>query len=348
MIMKTIVAFFLLLLVSCKDNKKQPNMKVEETFSWGATVTNPHGYPVEIESGYIADNKKPIASFMNLGSIDQSWDYEGDGVSGGEGIPTNFSLTWLSFADKKFWKAQGQLPAHKILALFKEGYRHTDMKDVRSKITYKRLVFGLAPGGHVVVWLGGLDQRVELASFQAKEDKEVDISGFWRNPDYLSPEKQYDLFYSYLKPETQDYIKKHGLPIGKWETYRKRYNYRFVSKHYKPSVKEEFYRRLKYYNGEEEILQEGELDQHRLKAIPYSVKFYYKDNGMNGGLITFNDQEMMEVFETVSKKHPNEPIDINVKVGFEYKDLTFTVVCGATSLPLKKVVIERMFKGIID
>jgi hypothetical protein len=78
------------------------------------------------------------------------------------------------------------------------------------------------------------------------------------------------------------------------------------------------------------------------------VKFYYKDNGMNGGLITFNDQEMMEVFETVSKKHPNEPIDINVKVGFEYKDLTFTVVCGATSLPLKKVVIERMFKGIID
>lgn len=345
---KTITLGLLTLVISCKNlNSKKEEKMEEEKFSWGVTVTNPDGYAVEIHSGYIANDKAPIASFANLGSIDQSWDHEGDGISGGEGIPTNFSLTWLSYADKKFWKAQGKLPADKIEALFKEGYMHTDMTDVRSKITYNKLVFGLAPGGRVVVWLGGKDQRVELASFQAEVAK-VDIGQFWRNPDYLSEEKQYDLFYSYLKPETQAYIKANGLPIGKWEKYRKRYNYRFVSKHYKPSVKELFDRDLMYYNGEQEILQEGELDKYKLKAIPYKVRFYYKDDGLCGGVVTFDDQEMMQVFESLSKKYPNEPIDIMVKVGFEYKDLTFTVISGKDSIPLKKVVIEKMFYGITD
>jgi hypothetical protein len=344
--MKIIVAFFLLLLVSCKDNKKEKKMNNNE-FSWSACVTSPNGYFAEVHDGYLATDNEPIASFVNMGNTNGiDWHTESNGITGSNKIPTNFSLTWLSYADKKFWKAQGQLPANKILALFKEGYRHTDMKDVRSKITYKRLVFGLAPGGHVVVWLGGLDQRVELASFQAKETY-VDFRSFYR-VDKETQQEMLDYFYSRIPQETQDYIKKHGLPIGKWETYRKRYNYRFVSKHYKPSVKELFERDLMYYNGEQEILQEGELDQHRLKAIPYKVRFYYKDDGLCGGIAIFNDQEMMEVFETMSKKHPNKPIDINVKVGFEYKDLTFTVVCGTTSLPLKKVVIERMFKGIID
>ena len=115
---------------------------------------------------------------------------------------------------------------------------------------------------------------------------------------------------------------------------------------YKPTVKEEYYRQVKYYNGEEEILQEGELNLYGLKAIPYKAIFYYKDDGLNGAEVTFDDQEMMQVFETISEKHPNEPIDIVAKVGFEYSGITFKVVCGKDSIELKKVITDHMYRGI--
>ena len=121
-----------------------------------------------------------------------------------------------------------------------------------------------------------------------------------------------------------------------------------MSQHYKPTAKERFDRRTKFYNGEEETLQEGELLLYKQRAIPYKAKFYYVDEGLNGGNITFDDQEMMQVFETMSKKHPNEPFDIIAKVGFEYRDMTFTVVCGKDSIPLEKVKIDNMFRGIVD
>jgi hypothetical protein len=339
---KTIPFALMLFLGSCKDIKKEKKME-EENFSWSACVTSPSGYFAEVASGYLATDKEPIASFVDTGDTQgYDWYSESDGITGSDKIPTHFSLTWLSFADKKFWKAEGKLPADRIRVLFKEGYMHTDMVKVRSKITYKKLIFGLAPGGHVVVWLGGKDQRVELASFQATEDKEANISEFWRNPDYLSPEKQYDLFYGYLKPETQAYIKAHGLPIGKWEKYRKRYNYRFVSKHYKLTVKERFDRQIKYYNGEEEILKEGELDIYLSRAIPYNIGFFYLDNELEWAEATFDDQEIMEVFEILSKKYPNEPMDIIANVGFEYRNITFTVVCGKDRIPLKKITLGNM------
>lgn len=350
--MKTKKILLVLLLVvntACKNtNAQETETKMENKtdFGWSATITNPDGYPVEIHEGYIADDKQPIASFANTGTIDQSWNYESDGITGGNIIPTNFSLTWLSYADKKFWKAQGKLPNDLILKLFRDGYIHTDMVKVRSKITYKHITFGLTPGGMVVVWLTGYDQRVEIASFQAIEDTDVKINEFWRNPDYLTKEKSLEIFYNAIPEETKTYIKANGLPIGKWEKYRKKYNYRFVSQLYKPTAKEEFDRRLKYYNGEEEILKEGELDLYRLKAIPYKATFYYNDNGLNGAKVTFDDQEMMDVFETISEKHPNEPIDIVAKVGFEYSGITFKVVCGKDSIELKKVITDHMYQGL--
>ena len=48
---------------------------------------------------------------------------------------------------------------------------------------------------------------------------------------------------------------------------------------------------------------------------------------------------------TIRNKHTierNEPIDIVAKVGFEYSNLAFTVVCGKDSIELKKARVEHM------
>ena len=321
--MKTITKLLGLLFVvfaSCKNtNAQKPEemttMENKTEYNWSASVTSPHGFFIEVSNGYLANNKEPIASFTNTGNTNGvDWHTESSGITGGNIIPTNFSLTWLGYADKKFWKAEGKLPSDMILALFEKGYMHTEYK-TRSKITYKNITFGLAPGGMVSVWLTGPDQRVEIASFQAKETF-VDFNEFYRNADHETQQQLFDYFFTRIPEETKAEIKAHGLPIGKWEKYRKKYNYRFVSQHYKPTVKEEFDRQIKYYNGEEEIFQEGELLLYKQRAIPYKAEFYYMDDGLNGGDVFFDDQEMMQVFETISKKHPNEPFDIIAKVGF--------------------------------
>jgi hypothetical protein len=342
---KKTVALFILTMVGCKNNDAQKTahkeMENKDTFSWSATITNPHGYTVEIHEGYIADDIEVLAPFVNLGSIDQGWNYDGDGLSSSNKIPTHFSLTWLGYADKKFWKATGKLPSDRILALFQQGYNHINSDNLPEHITYKHLAFGLAPGGMVVVWLSGLAQRVEIATYQAEETF-VDNNSFWRNPENMNQKQFFDLHYSYIPPEIQAEIKAHGLPVGRWEKYRKLYNYRFQTQLYKPDVKERFDRQIKYWNGEEEILQKGMLDTYRKKPLPSFMASFYLDTKLEWGEAEFDDQEIMHAFETISQKHPGEPIDIIAKVGFEYRDLTFTVVCGKDSIPLKKVELTNM------
>jgi hypothetical protein len=343
---KKTIALFMLTLVGCKNNDAQKTahkeMENKDTFSWSATITSPKGYITEIHEGYIADDKEVIAPFINTGNSDgMSWNYDGDGVSGSNKIPTHFSITWLGYADKKFWKVTGKLPGNTILDLFQQGYDHINSDNLPEHITYKYITFGLAPGGMVVVWLSGLHQRVEIASYQAEETF-VDVNSFCRNALELTQQGLYDYSFNHLPPETQAEIKAHGLPLGKWEKYRKLYNYRFQTLLYKPDVKERFDRQIKYWNGEEEILQQGMLGTYRKKPLPCLARFYFEDVQFEWGKAKFDDQEIMNAFETISQKYPNEPIDIIAKVGFEYRDLTFTVVCGKDSIPLKKIVIEEM------
>ncbi|ELY2018668.1 DUF2931 family protein, partial [Flavobacterium psychrophilum] len=314
-----IVKLFLvfLLLASCQQNKKKNKME-EKIFNWGVSVTTPKGYPIEIHKGYIADDKQMISPFMNIGSIEQAWDNDGSDNSGGSGMPTNFSLTWLSFAEKKFWKVEGKISTTaqaKIQALFQEGYNHStwdnDDKEVVTHITYNNLCFGLAPSGLLVLWFSGEDRRIEIETYQAQETV-VSPDEFYRNPDNLKESQFLDLFYTFAPHETQDYIAKNGLPLNRWRNYRKKYNYRFNIQFYKED-REPVDRQVRYLNGETEIIPFDKLYLFQEKTLPSYVNFFF--NKFNGD-VTFNGEELLLIFDKLSKKHPNKEITINVKVAF--------------------------------
>ncbi|MET2997087.1 DUF2931 family protein, partial [Flavobacterium columnare] len=79
------------------------------------------------------------------------------------------NLTYVAYAEKKFYKVEAALPADKILAEFKKGYdRMTHKGDIVHE-TYDVLTVGAAPGGCIVVWLSGSNNRVEICRLQAKE-----------------------------------------------------------------------------------------------------------------------------------------------------------------------------------
>ena len=111
-----------ILLVNCQNKKQKINM--EEKFSWGASVTGAQYYSIEVHEGYLATKKEFITGLSNAGAQDDSWLSDGsDCNSGGDSIPTLVSITWLSYAEKTFWKLdEGVLNPDLILDYFKKGY----------------------------------------------------------------------------------------------------------------------------------------------------------------------------------------------------------------------------------
>ena len=204
--MKIIINILALLLLAGCQNQKSKKMQEEKNFSWSASVTSIKDYPIEVHTGYLATKKEFITAFRNNGIEKKGWQVEGtEGGAGGNQIPTLLSLTWLSYAEKKFWLLdEVSLPADKIQALFQEGFYNTDrVSNQPVHETYEHIVVAVAPGGVAVVFLTGNYHRVELARYQAKETA-VEVDDFMPRPGLYKNTKEFlDDYYNdkeFIKP----------------------------------------------------------------------------------------------------------------------------------------------------
>jgi len=328
-------------IVSCNNSNKRERQK--ENFNWGIAVTAPRAYPIEIHKGYLGNDKKMIAPFINTGLIQDGWAYYGDVFSGGNEMPTQLSLTWLSYADKKFWKIETEInksTQDKIRQLFAEGYENKDLNGKWSHITYKKITIGLAPGGSVILWLSGLNKKIEIAQYQAKETF-VSVNEFYRNPHEYTQQEFFEYrFNEYLPKETQEYIKKNGVPVDLWDNFRTKYNYRFNFHFYKAD-KENSDREIEYVNGEKEIIKIQDLNSFQNKALPSYCRFWFS---LYNAEAEFDGEEILNVFKKISKNHPDKNIEIEANVAFMYKTVQFTVKCEGEEIPLQNVTV-RMWKN---
>ena len=320
-------------------------MQDKKDFNWAVTVTAPFHYPIDIHKGYLSDDKKMIAAFISTGLNQSGWNYDGNALSGGNTntLPNLLSLTWLSYAEKKFWKietSRDKTTQNRILTLFQEGYMSKDREGIWSHVTYKNITVGLAPGGTVVLWLTGKNKRVEIAHYQAQETF-VSVNEFYRNPDEDTQQEFYDYFYNaYIPKETRAYIKEKGVPINLWNDYRTKYKYHF-NLHFYKSDKETLVRYTKYVNGEEEKEKVEETVLDKSKALPSYVRFYF--NQFNAET-EFDGEEILDAFKKISKNHPDKKIEIEARVTFMYKTVEFTVKCEGEEIPLEKTVV-KMWKN---
>ncbi|MGN7812414.1 DUF2931 family protein [Flavobacterium sp. 22076] len=318
-------------------------MKTEEKFNWSVTVTAPFNYPIEIHKGYLGSDKKMIAPFINTGLTEDGWCYDGDALSGSNEMPTQLSLIWISYAEKKFWKidtAINKTTQEKIQQLFKEGYMNKDLNGIWSRITYKKITIGLAPAGTVVLWLTGQNKRTEIAKYQAAETF-VSANEFYRNPHEYTQQEFYDYYYdATISKETQEYIKKNGVPVTLYEEFRTKYKYRFDLQFHKTD-KESNDRESEYVNGEKEIVKIEDLNSYQTKALPSYCRFWFSQYNAEA---EFDGEEILNAFKKISKNHPDKNIDIEAKVAFMYKTVDFIVKCEGEEIPLQNVVV-RMWKN---
>ncbi len=306
-------------------------------FGWEASVTAPKEYPIEIHAGYLASSMEPICALVNGGVEDNGWQSYGVGGTGGDQVPSQLSLTWVSYAEKKFWKIDTVIDSAKILALFREGFMYRDRIGETKHVTYKKIVIGTAPGGVVVIWLAGSDHRREIGRYQARPT-EIGVNAFQQglNPKNFTQQEFYDWNFNHEVPrETQEKIASTGIPYGLWDDYRLKYNWRFRIQFYKEDKEGE--RPIRYQNGEQEVVPVKELATFAPKPLPWRPDFYF---AQKWGETEFDGEELVSVFKQISKGDTSLPIEIIGKVGFMYKTIDFTVKAGKIEVPLKKVEVH--------
>ncbi|RZJ51720.1 MAG: DUF2931 family protein, partial [Flavobacterium sp.] len=234
------------LIVSCIVLACNQKINMNKTdFRWGTSVTSVKDYPIVVHKGFFATQDKFITALHSAGIEDSGWNVDGQGIGGGNIMPTMLSLTWVSYAEKKFWNIETNIDAstqNKILTLFREGFYNWDnIKNEPKKETYDHITVAVAPGGVVILFLTGISHRKEVTRYQAKETF-IDVNTFYDNPDEDNQQEFYNWWYKKAVPEyLQEKIAKSGIPYGIWDTYREKYNWRFYTSFYKSDALTDLY-----------------------------------------------------------------------------------------------------------
>lgn len=348
--MKILLINLLCNLFLFQNCSKQNTTMPQEKYSYQVTATAPKEYPCEIHIGYLLDDKnEQICGIPKTGVLRSGWNNSGkSGAMGSDMIPSHINLTYVAYAEKKFYKLDAALPKEKILEAFRKGFLVKSKNSTRDKYelekdTYNTFTIGIAPNGMIIIFLGGKN-RIEICRLQAKETH-VDRNDFYRNPHELSQAGFFEEGFTQIVPDSiQTQIKRSGIPIELYEDYRKKYNYRYVFKPYDENDRI-ILEYSTYFNGEENSIFDPkvfERNEYEMKGIPKNVIFSF--NKYNAE-INFNDQEILSVFDELQKKHPEKPLDILVMPTFMYKNIKLSVQCEDEIVPLKKYKILDIWGG---
>lgn len=109
---KAIIPFLLsLFFLACQEKSKIRQVQLH----YQVTVSAPEGYPVEVHIGFLSDEKKQLICGVPKTGITQGG-WQNDGSAGGQSgsvIPSFIDLTYVAYAEKKFYRVQAALPKAK-------------------------------------------------------------------------------------------------------------------------------------------------------------------------------------------------------------------------------------------
>ena len=313
-------------------------------FDWLATESAPKDYPMEIVKGdlfypdsgslYVPDRKRirhgwgtPISTHVVGADL--------------KPLPERLAITYFSYTENQFYQGRFDLPYEKILALFQQGFYSPNEK---KHITYDSVVVGVAPGGTVSVWLlsEGASRVMEVFSGQA-EKADIDWTRIMDNPDITREEFIRLEIEESISPEALQALKKNGVPLGLWQTYRKRYDWQPLFTGLTPP---ELIKRLRYFNGEREFLYYplDEANAAALRPIPKEMRFVWEWPKGRRLLfeLTFNEAEIFAAFQQLGEQ--GQPIKLEMRMEVkEDKKTYFSVLLRneKEAISLKRTNLEN-------
>lgn len=290
-----------------------------------------------------------IHASLPYGSTSGKWGDSGAMFTEQYGTPIGADVVYYARYENKFYHLKAEFPVEKMKDLASrayavsyveshkeplEHYKRTEQRQLRFSgyenpyTNMTHLIFGFAPQGMVVVWVGyGGGDIIEVERYQAQEVKD--------------DEKYAKIFFTERSSQTrQQIIEREHVPEAsskEWDDYRNRYSWRPVLS----SDIDTFFALqfgAEYYNGEREYLLQPYImkTEHQMRAIPNEVDLYWRTdkNQQFEGRVFFN----WEKTDAILKEQGLEKNDIRFHIN---KDNNIEVFLNDMPLPVQSIRVYK-------
>ena len=246
---------------------------------------------------------------------------------GGDTAPSRLHLYYFDHQSQRSYLLDAALPQERIYTLFQERF----FNRFATPDKFTKLVLGIAPQGHIFVWVSGFDRRIEVAHFVAQvqePSQEIILETAARDwGDSLaghSPESQreilngirheFSLDSSRLEPATVKKLRSGWQPSPDWYLEaRIAYPWR-VSASANVRLAPEY--RIDYLNGEGRMVfaPEAKVLQDQAQPLPEKLYLYVQDkhNQQQEVQIQFytkplhnSEMDTSEIRQVFKKLYPN-------------------------------------------
>ena len=187
-------------------------------------------------------------------------------------LPARLKMLYYDAQEKQAYRIDAPLPTQKIYELFKQGF--VDLSGKR--LNYDQILVGLAPRGHVVVWVKEAAFMVEVASFEATKTN-LDEQTLETFKNYSANIGLYEMqFWKDWTEETLAKIKA-GLEPDPTPYLKKRIRYPWNLGNINGVKEVEYYRAT--INAERMMIWRRLLvhDREIVKPLPQRLDMYYDD-----------------------------------------------------------------------
>ena len=260
---------------------------------------------------------------LPYGSTSGRWGDSGAMFTEQYGTPIGADIVYYATYEDKFYHLKAEFPVEKMKDLVSRAYAISYVRSHKEPLkpyivtdermvfsayenpysSMTHLVFGFAPKGMVVVWIGyDGGARIEIGRFQAEEVEDE--------------EKYEEERFEYWNMSREKMRNKRYLPNAspeEWENYRNKYEWRPVFS----SDNDTFFMlksSTRYYNGEREyLLQPYILKAEYIKrAIPKEIQFFWRVGGAQyEGRVFFKWEKMNKIFKEKGKTKNDIRFHIN-------------------------------------
>ena len=260
---------------------------------------------------------------LPYGSTSGRWGDSGAMFTEQYGTPIGADIVYYATYEDKFYHLKAEFPVEKMKDLVSRAYAISYVRSHKEPLkpyivtdermvfsayenpysSMTHLVFGFAPKGMVVVWIGySGGARIEIGRFQAEEVEDE--------------EKYEEERFEYWNMSREKMRSKRYLPNAspeEWENYRNKYEWRPVFS----SDNDTFFMlksSTRYYNGEREyLLQPYILKAEYIKrAIPKEIQFFWRaGDAQYEGRVFFKWDKMDKILKEKGKTKNDIRFHIN-------------------------------------
>ena len=327
-----------------QTKEMQTTQDRKTTFQWSEGLNAPQGYPIEVYRGGL----ELASGFVGLSGLGTTtgfggWGANGNGMSNGvKSLPKRINCIWLSYAEDCMYEINCDVDYEKIVQLFNEGYISSNRKRGRKIETYSKITTGFAPGGVVVLWVSGVDKKVEIGRYQGKKTtvSPQEIASLDSHERLLFDpihRKEIMKYPKIVAPEVQKANKDKPIPFGLWDRYREKYSWRpiFIIPE-ESKLKDQT--KIDMFNGEKETLIYEFFTNNEFykRALPSGLAFSWWDKNGQGysGNVDFDEKEILDAFAEMYKKDRNANVEIHFKINKTNTFFNVKLLSDGLEIPL--------------